>query len=86
MPTRSGQDFSEISPDYFVCAYCYEATSTFLRFGGMVTKSTQIRVDDEFVTLPGEYTEIWTEPHCYRCHRQILGWPLYAHYPRKHKY
>lgn len=86
MPTRSGLEYKEINSAYVVCAYCYEAVRCELAFAGMVRKRMEIRVDDEFVTVPGEYNEIWTEPHCYQCHRRVLGYPVWAHYPRKHKY
>jgi hypothetical protein len=87
MPTRSGTDYSVINPDYFVCAYCYEAVPNldFMRWEGMTRKRVSVRIDEEFVTLP-EYTSIWTEPHCYKCHRRVLGYTPCAKPPRRHKY
>lgn len=85
MKTRSGLTFSDIHPDWFICAYCYEAALNCTKFGGMVRKRVRIQVDGDYYTLP-EFTEIWTDPHCYRCHRRVLGLPLRGHYPRRHTY
>ena len=87
MPTRSGLDFKTIRPDYFVCAYCYEAqldTEPF-KYGGMVSKRVRVRVDDEFITLD-QWTSIWTEPHCFPCNRRIKGYPVWVRYPKRYKY
>lgn len=91
MPTRSGLDHQTINPTHFICAYCYTAhpNHKITRFSGMVTKMVQMRIDDstnDFEFIPGEYTDIWTEPHCYRCHRQVLGYPRWARYPRRYSY
>jgi len=78
MPTRTGLDFHALHPRFTVCAYCYRAVrnTTFHTDRGMVTKPVYVRVDDDtWAMLPGEYTEIWTEPHCWDCHRAILGMP-----------
>ena len=81
MPTRSGADYHEINPEWFVCAYCYMAWPSIKgvwRHEGMVTKRETIRVDDgvdDFAVIPGRYTRIWTEPHCLFCHRQVKGYP-----------
>ena len=78
MPTRSGLDFHELNPWWFKCSYCYKLIPNcpVTCYSGMVLKRVQIRVDDgvdDFVTLPGEYTEVWTEPHCWCCNRKIRG-------------
>ena len=92
MPTRSGLDFHSIAPTHFVCSYCFQAAPAIpgiLQFSGMVTKRVQVRIDDsvdDFVMLP-QFTQIWTEPHCYWCHRKVLGYPTWApHEPRTFKY
>jgi hypothetical protein len=88
MPTRSGLDFQTINPEFFVCAYCYRAAVNckYARFEGMVRKPVRVRVDDsltDFETIPGEYTSVWTDPHCFRCHRQILGYPTRVWYSER---
>ena len=76
MPTRSGLDYKTINPSWFVCSYCYEATPNWLRQSGMQRKRVQLRLDDdEFVTLPDQWTRVWTEPHCPPCNRRIKGYP-----------
>ena len=79
MPTRSGLDYHTINPTHFVCAYCYEAAPQPFCFKGMIRKRVQQRIEsdegDEWVTLPGQWTEVWTTPHCISCHRQVLGLP-----------
>jgi hypothetical protein len=82
MPTRSGCDFHEISPTHFVCQYCYESAPVAFMFQGMVKKRVRILLEsddgDEWVGLPDSFTEIWTDPHCLACHRQVLGYaPLH---------
>lgn len=79
MPTRTGLDYQAIHPDWFVCSYCYQATydSLLTRFSGMQRKRVQIRLDDVFYTLPGEFTSVWTEPHCFPCNRRIKGYPVH---------
>ena len=29
--------------------------------------------DGEWVTLPGEYTRVWTTQHCWLCNRRVRG-------------
>lgn len=87
MPTRSGHDYHEIHPDWFVCAYCYMAVRNvdFFRFAGMTSKRVCVQIDDEVVPLP-EHTSVWTEPHCAPCDRRIRGYPVRAVYPRGFRY
>ena len=86
MPTRSGLDFHAINPDFFVCAYCYQAERVFGRFAGMVPKRVRLDIDGDWVALPDQWTAVWTEPHCFPCHRKIQGYKLYCTYPNKYKY
>ena len=79
MPTRSGLDYAAINPNWFVCSYCYTAAPNhyIFRFSGMQRKRVQVCVDDEFVTLPDEWTSVWTDPHCFACNRRIKGYPVH---------
>ena len=91
MPTRSGLDFHEINPNYFVCAYCYMAyldVPGVLKLSGMQCKRATVRVDEEvndFTTLP-YFTRVWTEPHCPTCNRRIKGYPVSYRQTVRHKY
>ena len=61
MPTRSGLDYHTLHPDYFVCAYCYEAIPTFgIQYRGMISKPVMHEVDGRWVMLPGQTCRIWT--------------------------
>ena len=77
MPTRSGLDYS--ATGHYECAYCY---GTFLdlpgitKYSGMREKRVMYRMeDDTWVALPGEWTEVWTEPHCFDCDRKVRCLP-----------
>lgn len=81
MPTRSGLDYHNIHPDWFVCSYCYQAAPYIpgiTQYQGMVKKQVMVRIDDsdDFVPIQ-ETTSIWTEPHCWACNRRIKGYMLY---------
>jgi hypothetical protein len=61
MPTRSGLDFHAINPDYFVCAYCYEAIPNYgIQFRGMITKPVMHEIDGRWLVMPDQTTRIWT--------------------------
>jgi len=92
MPTRSGLDFHTIAPTHYVCAYCYQASLAIpyapFMYSGMITKRVHVRLDDsltDFAALP-QYTQIWTEPHCYPCHRKVIGFPMSCKYRNSFKY
>jgi hypothetical protein len=78
MPTRQGLDYHRVRPDFFICAYCYQAyrITPISKFGGMIKKQYTCRDDftDEWLSLHGEYVDVWTQPHCFGCHRKIRGW------------
>ena len=90
MPTRSGLDFHAIHPNWFVCSYCYQAApliTGITHHNGMITKRVTVRIDDSDDFLPlAETTQIWTEPHCWLCHRRIKGFPIHFSYPERYKY
>ena len=61
MPTRSGLDFHAIHPDFFVCAYCYEAIPNYgIQFRGMITKPVMHEIDGRWLVMPEQTTRIWT--------------------------
>ena len=107
MPTRSGLDFHAIHPDFFVCAYCYEAIPNYgIQFRGMITKPVMHEIDGRWLVMPDQTTRIWTgappsphpeatprltpfpcaDPHCWRCHRRVIGLPELPFARRAHKY
>jgi hypothetical protein len=91
MPTRTGCDYHALHPDWFVCAYCYQAwpKTPITEYKGMIKKRVRYRIDDsldDFVAIPGAWTEVWTEPHCYPCNRQVRGEQNTHKWPNRFKY
>lgn len=88
MPTRSGLNYMEINPEWYICAYCYAAypNHPVFKYEGMISKRVTVRIDgDQWATLPDEWTQVWTQPHCVLCNRRVRGFPSMGA-SRKYKY
>lgn len=92
MPTRSGLDYHKINPQFFICAYCYQAYDSIpgvWRHEGMITKRQMLRIDEsvnDFAMVPDSYVKIWTEPHCLACNRKVRGFEVSINYLTRYKY